>query len=226
MSKKIALIVAAGKGLRMAHEVPKQFMELGGKPMLMLTIEKFRRICDEITVVLPKEQMLYWKKLCEINHFSIPHHVIEGGETRSQSVANGLASIPTGCLVAIHDGVRPLIDEQIITRSFEEAASSGNAIVSVKLKDTIREVTDGKSKAQQRENYVLVQTPQTFKSDTIKEAYTQLMKEAPDLSQFTDDASVAEYYGVEINLIDGSYRNIKITTPEDLRIAEVLMKSL
>lgn len=101
MLKKVALIVAAGKGLRMAHEVPKQFMELAGKPMLMLTIEKFRHVCSEITVVLSAEQIQYWKKLCEIHHFSIPHHTIIGGDNRIQSVFNGLATIPNECLVAI-----------------------------------------------------------------------------------------------------------------------------
>ncbi len=223
--KKIALIVAGGKGIRMGHDVPKQFLELGGKPLLMLTIEKFRHICSEITLVLPKTQIAYWKKLCEIHHFSIPHQIIEGGETRLQSVANGLDAVPGECLVAIHDGVRPLIDEQIITNSFEEAEKKGNSVVSVKLKDSIREIMEEKSVAHTRENFVLIQTPQTFKSETIKYAYSRLMQESPDTTQFTDDATVAEYYGEKINLIEGSYRNIKITIPEDLKIADVLMKS-
>ena len=224
MMKKVALIVAGGKGLRMGHEMPKQFLELAGKPVLMLTIEKFRRVCSEITVVLPKEQIPYWQKLCGIHNFSIPHQLVEGGENRLQSVSNGLASIPGECLVAIHDGVRPLIDDNIITASFDEAEAKGNAIVSVKLKDSIREVNEGKSKAQPRENFVLMQTPQTFKSNTIKDAYNRLLKEDHEQSQFSDDASVAEFYGATINLIEGSYKNIKITTPEDLKIAEVLMK--
>ena len=209
----------------MGHDVPKQFLELCGRPVLMLTIEKFRHICDEIILVLPKGEFQYWKKLCEIHHFSIPHVLVEGGESRTQSVYNGVASISGECLIAIHDGVRPLISEQIITTSFDVAHKQGNAVASVRLKDSIREVNEGRSKVQQRENFVLIQTPQTFHLDTLKEAYSRWMAEGMNHSQFADDASVAEFYGASINLIEGSYRNIKITTPEDLKIAEVLMKS-
>ncbi len=223
--RKIALIVAGGKGERMGHEVPKQFLELANKPLLMLTIEKFRHTCNEILVVLPAAQINYWKKLCEIHHFSIPHVVIEGGENRTRSVFNGLNTLTTPCLVAIHDGVRPLIEESIIELAFADAEEKGNAVVSVKLKDSIREVTDGISKAQLRENFVLIQTPQTFRSEIIIDAYKQLMNSGKDITAFTDDASVAEHFGAFINLIEGSYRNIKITTPEDLRIAEVLMRT-
>jgi 2-C-methyl-D-erythritol 4-phosphate cytidylyltransferase len=222
--KKVALIVAGGMGSRMGHDIPKQFLELAGKPILMHTIEKFRHICSHISVVLPSEQFQYWKKLCEIHHFSIPHNLVEGGKTRLESVFNGLESINEDCLIAIHDGVRPLIDEQIITNSFEQAEIAGNAIVSVNLKDTIREIVNGSSKAQMRENFVLVQTPQTFRSITIKNVYSRLMKEVEERSRFTDDASVAEFFGEKINLIEGNYTNIKITTSEDLKIAGVLMK--
>lgn len=223
--RKIALIVAGGKGERMGHDVPKQFLELSGKPVLLHCIEKFRRVCDEIIVVLPESQMAYWKKLCEIHRFNIPHLVVSGGINRINSVINGLEKVSGKCLVAIHDGVRPLIEEQIIANSFIEAEKNGNAISSVKLKDSIREVNAGKSKSQARENFVLIQTPQTFKSEIIKDAYSKLISENIEQSQFTDDASVAEFFGEQINLIDGSYRNIKITTPEDLKIAEVLLKS-
>jgi len=223
--KKVALIVAGGVGMRMMQDVPKQFIELSGKPILMHTIEKFRRVCDSITVVLPADQMEYWNRLCKFHQFSIPHQLVEGGENRIKSVHNGLLTIADNCLVAIHDGVRPLLEETLINNSFEVAATKGNAVLSVKLKDSIREVVDGKSKSLDRENFVLIQTPQTFKSNTIKAAYTNLIAESNDLSLFTDDASVAEKYGETINLIDGSYRNIKITIREDLKIAEVLFKS-
>ncbi len=223
--KKIALIVAGGSGKRMGHEVPKQFLELSNRPVLMLTIEKFRHICNEIILVLPFQHFAYWKRLCEIHHFSIPYTLVEGGEQRLQSVANGLAAVPNGCLVAIHDGVRPLVSESIINASFLMAEQQGNAVTSVKLKDSIREVKEGESKALLRENYMLIQTPQTFQSKRIKEAYTRLIAENIELTPFSDDASVAEYYGESINLIEGSYGNIKITTPEDLLTAEVLIKS-
>jgi 2-C-methyl-D-erythritol 4-phosphate cytidylyltransferase len=223
--KKIALLVAGGKGERMRHDVPKQFMELGGKPVLMLSIEKFRHVCDEIVLVLPEANVNYWKKLCEIYHFNIPHHIVVGGTTRIHSVFNGLKEIPADSVVAIHDGVRPLIDEHTISNAFIVAENLGNAVTSVKLKDSIREVSDGKSKAHVRENFVLIQTPQTFRTATIKQAYEKLLAGEQDLSQFTDDASVAEFSGEVINLIEGNYRNIKLTTPEDMRVAEVLMHS-
>ncbi len=223
--KKIALILAGGSGKRMMRDIPKQFIELSGRPVLMHTIEKFRHVCDEIMLVLPATQFDYWKKLCLMHQFNIPHVLVEGGDNRIQSVSNGLSIVKNESLIAIHDGVRPFIEESLIINAFEIAAKHGNAVLSVKLKDSIREVNQGKSVAKDRQNYVLIQTPQTFKSTTIKEAYKKLISENNETSLFTDDASVAEYYGEDINLVEGSYRNIKITIPEDLIIAEVLLKS-
>jgi 2-C-methyl-D-erythritol 4-phosphate cytidylyltransferase len=221
--KNIALIVAGGQGSRVKSAVPKQFLELHHKPVLMHAIEKFRRSCNTIIVVLPESQIAFWEKLCAMHHFAIPHQLVKGGETRLHSVYNGLKEIKEECLVAIHDGVRPLVDEKIIAESFRVAAEKGNAVASVKLKDSIREMRSGKNFAIARENYVLLQTPQTFNSKAIREAYQKLFQAGIALGNFTDDAMVAEYSGAEITLIEGSYSNLKITVPEDLIIASALM---
>jgi len=218
--KKYALIVAAGNGLRMNSDIPKQFLIVNGEPVLMHTIRAFSKIdVIEIILVINSSAFDYWKKLCSEYSFSVPHKIIEGGETRFHSVRNGLNIISDG-IVAIHDGVRPLVSEKIIERSFEIAREKGNAITSVKLKDSIREVTlTGHSKNVNRNNYYLIQTPQTFKTQLIKEAYKNVTH-----YNFTDDAGVfEESTGSEINLTEGDYTNIKITTPEDLQITALLL---
>jgi 2-C-methyl-D-erythritol 4-phosphate cytidylyltransferase len=221
--KKYAIIVAGGSGLRMGADVPKQFLELGGLPVLMHTIRKFHESFSGIVIklVLPQTQQEYWSSLCKKHSFELPHEVVNGGETRFQSVKNGLNSISEVLgTVAIHDGVRPFVSREIILNSFKVAAELGNATVAVALKDSIRLLENGQSKAVDRTAYRSIQTPQTFRLDLIKKAF-----ETSELPSFTDDASVFEHAGHQINLIEGAYENIKITTPEDLILGETLLKN-
>lgn len=218
---KYSIIVAGGSGNRMKSELPKQFIELAGKPILMHTIEAFHFDDIKIILVLPKAQIEFWKDLVVEHQFNVPHEIIEGGEARFHSVKNGLESIKSSTgLVAIHDGVRPLIKQAIIYESFATAERLGNAIVSVGLKDSIRSVSEYENRQEDRSKFRLIQTPQTFQLQLIKAAFEQ------DYSPlFTDDASVLEMAGYQINLIEGDYRNIKITTPEDLIIAQSLLQA-
>jgi 2-C-methyl-D-erythritol 4-phosphate cytidylyltransferase len=219
---KYALVVAGGKGLRMGTEIPKQFILLKGLPVLMHTLKAFRSIESiQLILVLPKDQIAYWKQLCINYKFELPHQIIAGGDTRFQSVKNGLQAIQdnTG-LVAIHDGVRPLISVKIIEESFDLAQEKGNALTVVALKDSIRKQTENGSKSINRSDYFLVQTPQTFKVEDIKNAYNK----AAIVNNFTDDASVFEANGGQIQLVQGDYKNIKITTSEDLLFANALIK--
>lgn len=223
MISEYALIVAGGSGSRMQSDIPKQFLLLEGKPVLMHTLEAFHRHSPilEIILVLPEGQFDFWSQLCRDHQFKIPHHMQRGGATRFHSVKNGLALIAKEGLVAIHDGVRPLVDVPLIKRGYEAAAIYGNAIAAVPSKDSLRQVKDFESKSVARSEFWLVQTPQTFRTGLIKEAYKTT--ESP---LFTDDASVAEKAGHSIHLIEGSYSNLKITTPEDLVIAAALMQAV
>jgi len=217
-----ALIVAGGSGSRMQSDTPKQFLPLVGMPILMHTIKQFYNYSSKIhlIVVLPEKEINQWEKLKEQHKFNIPHTVISGGATRFQSVKNGLTSITASeGLVAIHDGVRPLINVEVIANSFKTAEEEGNAIASVPLKDSIRKIDDNENYAEDRTKFRLIQTPQTFKLSLIKKAF-----EAQEQPFFTDDSSVLENIGKRIILIDGSYDNIKITTPEDLIVAEALLR--
>ncbi len=217
-----AIIVAGGKGTRMQHKVPKQFIEINGLPVLMHTIRAFYDYSPQIKIilVLPGEEVSRWNELCERYSFDIPHTQVAGGENRCASVKNGLACIQDDeGLVAIHDGVRPLVSKKTIRQSFLEAARYGNAIAAVPLKDSIRKIADGNTQTVNREDYRIVQTPQTFKVKNIKEAYSRV-KEI-----LTDDAGIAEKAGQVIHLIEGEYENIKITTPEDVHVAAALLKS-
>ncbi|MBX2841408.1 MAG: 2-C-methyl-D-erythritol 4-phosphate cytidylyltransferase [Flammeovirgaceae bacterium] len=218
---KYAIIVAGGKGNRMHSQLPKQFIPLVGKPVLMHTIERFHFADPKIKIVLvlPEHHIKFWKDLVKEHHFEIIHQIAVGGTSRFQSVKNGLETIKEDGLVAIHDGVRPFISKDIINNAYQTAYEKGNAIVTVSLKDSIREVHQNGNDAKDRSKFKLVQTPQTFNLDIIKKAYNTSEK-----SFFTDDASVAEASGNNINLVDGSYYNIKITTPEDLQIAEIFAK--
>ena len=219
--QKYAVIVAGGNGTRMQSELPKQFIELEGKPILMHTLEAFAFDNIQIILVLPKSQINFWMELIQLHNFQVPHSIVEGGEARFHSVKNGLDSISDNVgLVAIHDGVRPLIKQHIISESYTIAANKGNAIVSIGLKDSIRSVAGTKNQQEDRSNYRLIQTPQTFQIQLIKAAFNQ-----PFDPLFTDDASVLEKAGHQINLIDGDYQNIKITTPEDLVVAQSLLKA-
>ena len=215
MIKKYAIIVAGGSGSRMNSDVPKQFIEIGGLPILMHTLKRFKEADAqiEIILVLPESQFEYWFDLCK-NYSTVPHQLVKGGKTRFQSGLSGLQVIDGEGLVAIHDGVRPFVSIDIINESFKIAAEKGTAVASVASKDSIR--VNGQSI--DRSTVKLIQTPQTFQISLIKKAF-----ETEELNTFTDDASVAEHAGFKINLIEGSYENIKITTPEDLLWAEVLM---
>jgi 2-C-methyl-D-erythritol 4-phosphate cytidylyltransferase len=221
--QKYALIVAGGSGTRMQHDIPKQFICIGKQPILMHTIAKFYHYSADIQliVVLPESQFQVWEDLKIKYQFQIPHQVIAGGKERVDSVRNGLQVIDKEeSIVAIHDGVRPLVSLAIIEKSFAEAAEKGNAITAVKPKDSIRKVHLNTSLAVDRTQYFLVQTPQTFQTHLIKKAYQQA-----DIQLLTDDASVAEKAGLAINLIAGDYRNLKITTQEDLIVAEAFLNS-
>lgn len=219
--KKAAIIVAGGKGLRMGAEIAKQYLPIGGIPVLMHTILVFFKTDPTIhlVLVLPQNDFEFWENLCQTHGFNIPHQIISGGNSRFQSVRNGLDSLPNEIdLVAIHDGVRPFVSEQVIQNSFAESAKSGSAIAVVTCKDSIRKINEaGISCFQERQFFRLVQTPQTFVLDKIKKAF-----EVPEMPQFTDDATVYEYQGWQVSLIDGNFENIKITTREDLAFAEFI----
>jgi 2-C-methyl-D-erythritol 4-phosphate cytidylyltransferase len=219
-NKEYALIVAGGKGTRIKSRLPKQFLELKGKPILLHTLEAFYRYSEkiEIVLVLPEDDFQIWQTICKKFDFNKPVILQKGGETRFQSVKNGLSKIEGPGLVAIHDGVRPLVSEDIIGASFRLAAVHQSAVAAVRLKDSIRITDQDNTKAVDRSRFRLIQTPQTFDVDLIKQAYQ--MKEDASL---TDDASVAEKSGLVISLFEGSYENIKITTPEDLIIAEAFL---
>jgi len=220
-----AIIVAGGKGLRMGGEIPKQFIPVAGKPILMHTLEKFRRYGEsmagmeglEIILVLPEEQQEYWDGLCKEYSFKVSHTVVNGGATRFHSVQNGLKAIPDDAdgVVGIHDGVRPFVSLDVIKRCYEEAREKKAVIPVMPVTDTLRDVMQGKNVY--RENYKIVQTPQTFDIQLLKKANRQSYSEA-----FTDDASVVEAIGQEVTMVEGNRENIKITTPFDLKIADVI----
>jgi len=203
----------------MCSTLPKQFIEINGKPILMHTILAFN-MCDTITLVLPEHEIEVWEQLCQFHNFKVKHNIVIGGETRFQSVKNGLEIVDNNSIVAIHDGVRPFVTRKIISNSLRVAKEKGNAIVCVDSKDSLREITGSSNKHVDRSKFKIIQTPQTFQSTLIKKAYEQEEKVF-----FTDDASVLEATGENINLIDGDYRNIKITTPEDLIVAEAYLKN-
>ena len=223
--KKYAIIVAGGSGLRMNSQVPKQFMMLSDKPILMHTLQRFYDFSPDVFIilVLPALHMVAWEELVEKQHFKIPHTLAKGGETRFESVKNGLALVPSHeeSLVAIHDGVRPLVPVAIIAESYEVARNRGCAISAVSLKDSVRQLKEeGGSQPLDRSQIRLIQTPQTFRSSILRHSFQHASHDA-----FTDDASVAESAGFEITLIEGSYENIKITTPEDLLIASAFLQN-
>lgn len=220
-SKEYALIVAGGKGTRIKSRLPKQFLEVNGLPILMHTVNAFFRYSENTTVilVLPEDDFETWEELCKKYNFNRNLILQKGGDTRFQSVKNGLEKIEGDGLVAIHDGVRPLVSEDIIGASYRLAAVHQSAVAAVRLKESIRMTDQDNTKAMDRSKFRLIQTPQTFQVSLIKKAYQT--KDDPSL---TDDASVAERAGHLISLFEGSYENIKITTQEDLIIAEALMK--
>ena len=215
------IIVAGGSGSRMQSELPKQFILLAGQPILMHTIRQFYNYnpAIETVVVLPEKEKQHWQEQCEKLQFNISHKVVSGGATRFQSVKNGLVAVERNGVVAVHDGVRPFVPQNVIAEAFKIAREKGNAVVSVPLKDSIRQVTETGNQAVDRSQFRLIQTPQCFTHELLQNAYA-----LPEESTFTDDASVVEKLGEKINLTEGSYENIKITTPEDLLWAEVLFR--
>jgi 2-C-methyl-D-erythritol 4-phosphate cytidylyltransferase len=218
---KIAIIVAGGKGERMNADVPKQFLEINGKPILMHTLEAFMNFDAslQLILVLPAAQIDFWETLCEAHDFSIPHQIVAGGQTRFHSVKNGLDVVKIPSLVAIHDGVRPLVSKDTIARCFDTAEKFGAAIPTMDSIESIRFVDANGSKSVDRTAYKMVQTPQVFDAELLKKAYEQEFSVL-----FTDDASVVEAMGVKVHLVEGNRENIKITTGFDLIVAERLLE--
>ncbi len=209
------VIVAGGKGLRMGADIPKQFLCVGGRPILIRTLERFREYDAglQIVLVLPHEQQAYWADLCRQYGFSIDYTLADGGPTRFHSVLNGLQKVaPDAALIAVHDGVRPYVSTEVIGRCFDEAARSGAVVPVVDVVETLRHLdSDGTSHTVPRSEYVRVQTPQVFEAQLLRRAYAQ-----PFSERFTDDASVVESTGHAVALVAGNVENIKITTPNDL----------
>jgi len=223
LMQKSVIIVAGGAGKRMGGDIPKQFIEIAGKPVLMHTMLRFFDFDSNIYIVLvlPFHQIETWNRLCSQHRFMLPHQIVAGGDERYNSVKNGLEKISDDQLVAIHDGVRPLVSRETISKSFEMAEIYGSAVPSVPVKESLREVLEGKNRPVDRRNFYLIQTPQTFKSSLIKQAYQK-----PYNPLFTDDASVFEAAGNEVHLFEGNIENIKITTPTDLKIAAILLNEV
>ncbi|MDR2139677.1 MAG: 2-C-methyl-D-erythritol 4-phosphate cytidylyltransferase [Tannerella sp.] len=215
--KRAVIIVAGGKGLRMGSDLPKQFLPLHGKPVLMHTLEVFNRWDENARLILalPEAYQPYWEMLCRELNRHVPHRIVTGGETRFHSVRNGLAATEACDWVGIHDGVRPLVTPEVIEACFRGAAQHGAALPAVPVAESLREYDGERSRAVDRSRYRLVQTPQVFRYDWLVEAYRQ-----PYSPLFTDDASVVEAAGRNIHLVPGNPENIKITTPTDLLIAE------
>ena len=216
------IIVAGGKGLRMGSDIPKQFLPIGGKPVLMRTIERFRAYSADLQIilVLPEAQQDYWRQLCEQYHFQVQYQLANGGETRFHSVQNGLALIPDDAqgVVGVHDGVRPFPSVEVIRNCYETAREKKAVIPVIPVVETVRHLEGEGSVTVPRGDYRLVQTPQTFDIQLLKAANRQ-----PYNDGFTDDASVVESYGYQITLVEGNRENIKITTPYDMLVAEALI---
>jgi 2-C-methyl-D-erythritol 4-phosphate cytidylyltransferase len=219
--KKFALIVAGGSGSRMKSDIPKQFLDLAGKPVLMRTMEKFAVFDPQIgfVVVLPEAYRIYWDDLCRKYQFNLKHTLVPGGLSRFQSVSNGLVKLPEEGLVFIHDGVRPLVSVQTIYNCVNLAMKKGNAIPVMPVTESLRRITEQGTEHVERNGFFLVQTPQTFLISVIKKAYLQ-----PERNDFTDDASVCEAMGEKIHLVKGNPENIKLTCQVDLQIAEYLFR--
>ena len=221
--ERYAIIVAGGKGLRMGGDVPKQFLPIGGKPVLMRTIEVFLQAYSDMNIilVLPASQQEYWQRLCQEYAFSVPVQMANGGESRFHSVSNGLKLIPETAngIVGVHDGVRPFVSVDTIRRCYDEAVALGAVVPVIPVVETVRRLcVDGTSVTVPRDEYKLVQTPQTFHISLLKEAYLQQF-----VPSFTDDASVVEALGKRVHLVEGNRENIKITTPADLRFVDGLI---
>ena len=234
-SEEFVIIVAGGKGLRMGGDIPKQFLPIGGKPILMRTLERFRAYSEtlQIILVLPEAQQDYWQELCKQYEFQVDYQIANGGQTRFHSVQNGLALVPDDAegVIGVHDGVRPFPSIEVITRCYETARQTKAVIPVIPVVETVRQilpsnqsnpkaVSNPSSITVPRDQYRLVQTPQTFDIQLLKAANRQ-----PYNDGFTDDASVVESYGHPITLVEGNRENIKITTPYDITVAEAIINS-
>lgn len=215
-----AILVAGGSGKRLGGPVPKQFQTVKGRPLLMWTIEAFHRFDPgmDLIVVLPKEHFDIWKALCMGHRFFITHEVVAGGEQRWHSVKAGLEKVEGDGLVAVHDGVRPLVSSDLIARCFDAADKSAAAIPVVPVVPSIRETTAEGSRALDRSKLLAVQTPQCFHTDLLRKAFEQ-----PYDPAFTDEATLVERLGVKVALVEGEENNMKVTNAMDMRVVEVLM---
>lgn len=220
--RQYVIIVAGGSGTRMGSSVPKQFLEVTGRPILMHTVQRFFDFDSDISiiVVLPAEQIDFWERLCQQHNFIIPHTIVTGGETRFHSVLNGLQYTDENSLIAVHDGVRPFVSRETLEKGFRLAMEKGTAIPVIQPPESIRIIESNRSKSIDRNTIRLVQTPQIFSGKILYKSYEQQYA-----SFFTDDASVVEKAGFPIYLYDGNRENIKITTPDDLIYAEALCSS-
>jgi 2-C-methyl-D-erythritol 4-phosphate cytidylyltransferase len=216
------IVVAGGKGLRMGSDIPKQFLPIGGKPVLMRTLERFREYSEDLQIilVLPEAQQEYWQELCKKYDFKVEYLLANGGQTRFHSVQNGLALVPDNAegVVGIHDGVRPFPSIGVIRNCYETARIAKAVIPVIPVVETVRHLNNDDSMTVPRNEYRLVQTPQTFDIQLLKAANHQ-----PYNDGFTDDASVVESYGHKITLVEGNRENIKITTPYDITVAEAII---
>lgn len=219
--QKIAIIVAGGKGERMNADIPKQFLEIQGKPILMHTLSVFEHFDPQmpLILVLPSYQIEFWNQLCKKHEFSIKHQIVSGGSTRFESVKNGLSAVESPALVAVHDGVRPLVSLETLARCFDVAGEFNAVIPVVDSVDSIRQITVDGNQSVDRNLFKLVQTPQVFDAKLLKKAYEQEFS-----SLFTDDASVVEALGEKVQLVEGNRENLKITTEIDLAFAEIICK--
>lgn len=220
--RNITIIVAGGAGTRFGAALPKQFLLLAGRPVLMRTLEAFDTHSHEIVLVLSEAHQTLWRQLCEQYGCAVEHRVVAGGDTRWQSVKNAIDTldVDTGDVIAVQDGVRPLLSESLVDRAFAVARERGSAVPVVPVTDSIRQVDDdGASHIVPRHVLRAVQTPQAFDAIALKAAYAR-----PYLPIYTDDASVFEMAGHAVTLIDGETDNIKITHPGDLMVAEKLLK--
>jgi len=218
---KFAIIVAGGSGTRMNSAIPKQFLPLAGIPVLMHSLRAFHEYDESVKIIvaLPSELIPDWKMLCSQHNFDIPHTLSPGGKMRFDSVKNALSFLTADGLVAVHDGVRPLISKGLISRAYDHASAHGNAIPCTLVTDSVRTSFGLTNSPLDRSNLRLIQTPQVFRVSLLRQAYQQDF-----LDRFTDDAAVLEAANQTIKLIEGEPYNIKITYPEDLVIAEALMK--
>jgi len=216
--KHVVIITAGGTGTRVGGDIPKQFLYVGGLPVIMHTIKRFQPFADTIIVTLPEQYFDYWKEIQHKHHFFVPHRLVAGGDTRFQSIKNAVKYLPDDGLVAIHDAVRPFVSSELIKSCFEHAEKHGTAVAAIPVTDSLRTASKSKSKRIDRSNFFAVQTPQVFSCEILKKSYSQAFN-----SKFTDDASVVESFGYDIQLVAGEELNFKITTPSDLIIANSIV---